>query len=173
MWKILIYWMVYSRRPISKIMPKTLHRSKSKIWSSTYFFFSFILCIYTNKYNILCRFYVILFVHFYIKKYNSVPFYFICYYIYKKRCGYSNYWLLVNLVLINPIRFSAWFLRTAISITLDRMKIESSIQKSKSTQFTPVLGLFFWTQFRLTQDWKYLIFVPFRESGNGCSRLTL
>ena len=38
------------------------------------------------------------------------------------------------------------------------MKIESSIQKSKSTQFTLVLGLFFWTQFRLTQDWKYLIF---------------
>ena len=47
------------------------------------------------------------------------------------------------------------------SITLDRMKIESSIQKSKSTQFTPVLGLFFWTQFRLTQDGKYLIFALF------------
>ena len=64
--------------PFSKIMPKTLHRSKSKIWSSTYFFFSSFVCVYTNKYNILCRFYVVLFVHFYIKKYNSVPFYFMC-----------------------------------------------------------------------------------------------
>ena len=61
--------------PISKIMPKTLHRSKSKIWSSTHFFFIYILCIYTNKYNMLCRFYVILFCSFlhFIKKYNSVP----------------------------------------------------------------------------------------------------
>ena len=48
---------------ISKIMPKTLHR--------------LFVCVYTNKYNILCRFYVILFGHFYIKKYNSVPLYFI------------------------------------------------------------------------------------------------
>ena len=63
--------------PFSKIMPKTLHRSKSKIWSSTHFFFSSFVCVYTNKYNILCRFYVILFGHFYIKKYNSVPLYFI------------------------------------------------------------------------------------------------
>ena len=63
--------------PFSKIMPKTLHRSKSKIWSSTHFFFSSFVCLYTNKYNILCRFYVILFGHFYIKKYNSVPLYFI------------------------------------------------------------------------------------------------
>ena len=51
------------------------------------------------------------------------------------------------------INISWWY---DISIKLDRMKIESSIQKSKSTQFTPVLGLFFWTQFRLTtQDGKY------------------
>ena len=42
----------------------------------TFFLFTFV-CIYTNKYNILCRFYVILFGHFYIKKYNSVPLYFI------------------------------------------------------------------------------------------------
>ena len=51
---------------ISKIMPKTLHR--------------LFVCVYTNKYNILCRFYVILFVHFYIKKYNSVPLYFISFF---------------------------------------------------------------------------------------------
>ena len=38
------------------------------------------VCIYTNEYNILCRFYVILFVHFYIKKYNSVPLYFISFF---------------------------------------------------------------------------------------------
>ena len=56
------------------------------------------------------------------------------------------------------INISWWY---DISIKLDRMKIESSIQKSKSTQFTPVLGLFFWTQFRLTQDGKYLIFALF------------
>ena len=47
------------------------------VWAPTHFFFSSFVCLYTNKYNILCRFYVILFVHFYIKKYNSVPLYFI------------------------------------------------------------------------------------------------
>ena len=63
--------------PISKIMPKTLHRSKSKIRLPPHLFFLFQSCLYTNKYELLYVFYMILFVHFYIKKYNSVPFYFI------------------------------------------------------------------------------------------------
>ena len=39
---------------------------KIKIWSSTLFLFTFV-CVYTNKYNMLCRFYVILFVIFTLK----------------------------------------------------------------------------------------------------------
>ena len=50
---------------------------KSKIWSSTHFFFIYILCLYTNKYNMLCRFYVILFVHFYILLKNTIVYRFI------------------------------------------------------------------------------------------------
>ena len=75
--KIIPYTVYSIGLPFSKIMPKTLHRSKSKIRLPPLFFFSSFVCLYTNKYNILCVFYMILFVHFYIKKYNSVPLYFI------------------------------------------------------------------------------------------------
>ena len=66
---------MYCRSQKSCRKPYIVQNPKSGL--PTHFFFSSFVCVYTNKYNILCRFYVILFGHFYIKKYNSVPLYFI------------------------------------------------------------------------------------------------
>ena len=79
-WMIFLKYIkyIYCRSQKSCRKPYIVQNPKSGL-PHTFFLFTFV-CIYTNKYNILCRFYVILFVHFYIKKYNSVPLYFISFF---------------------------------------------------------------------------------------------